>query len=350
MLSREGCPLLEHGRRDGALRCHSLEVPYLPEVNRLKAEAAAHNIGWLKRHSMLSDPHAEKVYRQWSMDDLAASTLPDADRDGLELATDLFGFFYLFDDQFDGEIGMRPALSWSICCRLVAITHGDFTEAGLSPVTESFADLWTRLRRGTSPGWRARAARNWEEYFAAYPNEAIRRKAAAEERESHGRAGVPGRPSYLVLRRAGSGSEPTLDALERINGIDVPPAAYHSPALRLLRQYACDVPTFSNDVHSYAKEAPRGEVNNLVMVVQEQKDCSVGQASAEVLAECQWMIDQCRRLVAGVPALCDRLGLSEEETDAVHRYAKLLTDWIYGYLGWETRTLRYRDEYLLPAD
>jgi hypothetical protein len=329
---------------------HALEVPYAPAVNRHRAAAAAHTIDWLRHHSMLGSEQALALYQRWSIDGLVARALPEIDKEGLELGLDMFAFLYLFDDQFDAEPGARRALTWAVCRRLIDIAHGDLTEAGASPLTEAFADVWARLSHGRSPEWIARASYNWEVYFASYPNESLRRAASAEERASGGRAAVPGRAMYLQLRRGVAGCEPTLDSFESAYGVEVPRLAFHSPELRLLRQYACDIPAFSNDVYSYNKEVARGDVNNLVLVVQSQKEYTVSEARAEVLQECQWMLDQCQRLAAGVPRLCRRLGLAEDETAAVSRYARILTDWAYGYPCWEAYTPRYHDDCLLPAD
>jgi len=329
---------------------HRLEVPYPPRKNPHCAAAAAHNLRWLREHGMLRDPRAEELYEEWRVDDLTARLFPVAEPDDLNLAFDLFAFYFLFDDQFDGEVGMRPALAAAVCEPLIEITSGDFSGAAASPVTESFADLWRRLTDGMSPRWTARAAANWEWYLASHANEAAGRAIAAEQRAAGERVIFPDRPSFMIVRHGASGAETVMDAIERINRIEVPPAAFHSPQLRQLRHLAGDIPGICNDVISYAKEVPRGDVYNMVAVIQYQQQCSVDEASTAVLAECQWMIDQCRRLSAGVPALCRRLGLSETDTEAVRCYAEGMGDWIRGYLDWEPDTPRYQEEGMLPLD
>ncbi|WP_037574008.1 terpene synthase family protein [Phaeacidiphilus oryzae] len=329
---------------------HSLEVPYPPRSNKHLDAAAARHIDWLTGHGMLGGQDAVDLYEAWGVEDLTARLFPETDEDGLTLAFDLFGFYFLFDDQFDGEVGIRPRLAAEVCQPLIEITHGDYTGAGRSPVTASFADLWQRLTRGMSPRWSARAAANWEWYLASHANEAAGRSLAAEQRAAGKRVVFPDRSSFMIVRHGASGAETVMDAIERINRIEVPPAAFHSPQLRLLRQLAGDIPGICNDVCSYAKELPRGDVYNMVAVVQHQQQCTLEEAYKIVLAECQWMIDQCWRLSRQVPALCRRLGLNEEETDAVVRYADGMGDWIRGYLDWEPSTPRYQLDGMLPVD
>jgi pentalenene synthase len=326
-----------------------LTVPLPRRVNAHGAVAEAHNLGWLRSHDMLRDPKAVELYARWDIPGLAARSFPTLDPGQLCLATDLFSFYFLFDDQFDSELGFRPKEVAKVCDTLIGIAHGDLGHKDESPVASSFADLWKRSSDGMSPRWRARAASNWEWYFAAHPSEALGRvRAGAAERGEQAPA-VPDRSAYLMLRRGADGTETVLDMLERF-AAEVPPVAYHSPELRLMRQLAADAPAFSNDVHSYAKEAPRGDVYNLVVITQHQRQCGVAEASAAVMAEVQWMIDEYIRLSARIDELCDGLGLDPRQRRAVERYAEGLSAWLSGYLDWESGTLRYRPEGELPAD
>ncbi|QMU74888.1 terpene cyclase [Streptacidiphilus sp. PB12-B1b] len=321
-----------------------LNLPFPRRTSAHRASARTHNLDWLQSHGMLTGDEAIELYSHWDIPDLAARSFPDLDADELGLATDLFSFYFLFDDQFDSELGLRPADVVKACAPLVDIVHGDHKNGPESPITSSFADLWRRSSEGMSSRWRARAASNWEWYFSAHPSEAMGRLRAAED-AMH----VPDRSSYLMLRRGADGTETVLDMIERF-AAEVPPAAFHSPQLRLMRQLAADAPAFSNDVYSYDKEAPRGDVYNLVVILQHQRQCGRAEASAAVLAEAQWMIDQYLQLAVEIPELCDRLELSRHERQAVERYADGLAAWMGGYFDWEARTARYQPQGSPPVD
>ena len=321
-----------------------LNLPFPRRSSVHRASATAHNLDWLQSHGMLTGAEAMELYARWDIPDLAARTFPDLDADELGLATDLFSFYFLFDDQFDGELGLRPAEVARACAPLVAIVHGDTKSVPESPVNSSFADLWRRSSEGMSARWRARAAGNWEWYFSAHPSEALGRLRATESSVD-----VPDRASYMMLRRGADGTETVLDMIERF-AAEVPPAAFHSPQLKLMRQLAADAPAFSNDVYSYDKEAPRGDVYNLVVILQHQRQCGREEAAAAVLAETQWMVDQYQQLSVEIPELCLRLGLSRAERQAVERYAEGLASWMRGYFDWERSTARYRPEGSPPVD
>jgi hypothetical protein len=306
-------------------------------MNPHRGAAAERNLDWNRQHGLLEGPVDADVYRRWGVADLTARSFPEATLDQLVLATDLFGFYFLFDDQFDGALGLRPAAVAQACEPMIAIAHGDSRAAKESVLAAAFADLWERSSRSMSPRWRARAATDWEYYFAAHPSEALGRVLGS----------VPSRDAYLALRRGTGGTETVLDMLE-VFAEEVPARAYHAPPLRILRQLAADIPTFSNDVESFDKEEPYGDVNNLVVVLQHERQCSRREAAAAVLAEAQWMVDHFARLVADVPALCAALRLDPHETRAVARYTTGLTDWLTGYLVWESTTARYHESGSAP--
>ncbi|MEV4615329.1 terpene cyclase [Kitasatospora sp. NPDC049258] len=311
--------------------CTSLELPFPHRRSPHQARAAAHHRLWLDRHSRLAACADESAYAHWEVADLAAISYPEAGAEELGLATDLLGFYFLFDDQFDTELGQHPAEVARICDRLTTIVHGA-PASGRSPVEQAFADIWRRTAAGMPARWRARAAYNWEWYFASHPAEAAGR-AFAE---------LPDRESYMVLRRGTAAMETLFDMIERLGRFEVPQSAFHHPVLRQLRQLAADIPSLSNDVRSYPLEAPRGDVYNLVMIVQQERSCSAEEASAVVLGEAQLMIDRFAALRLQLATVYHQLELDHEQRGAAQRYADGLAAWLAGYLRWEARTGRYR--------
>ncbi|MGW4895941.1 terpene synthase family protein [Kitasatospora sp. NPDC004240] len=308
----------------------SLQIPFPHRRNLHGPYATTLHRDWLDRHPLIADPD-HPAYAHWEVVELAALGYPDAGPEELALAADLMGFYFLFDDQFDGPLGRRPAEVTPICGRLIEVLHGARPDPS-SAVQTAFADLWERSARGMPARWQARAAYNWEWYLASHPAEAAGR---ISERP-------PDRNGYLVLRRGTAAMETIFDMVERLGRFEVPPGVFHHPVLRQLRQLAADIPSLSNDVRSFPLEAPRGDVNNLVMIVQRERGCSAEEACAVVLAEAQLMVDRCHELYAELPAVHRGLGLSRVERIVAQRYADGLLTWLAGYLRWERRTGRYR--------
>lgn len=309
----------------------SLELPFPYRRSPHQAQAAAHHQDWLQRHRELAAGTAEFTYAHWEVAELAAVSYPDCSPTDLGLATDLLGFYFLFDDQFDGLLGHRPAQVALICDRLCAIIHGARPD-GTSPVERAFADLWRRSIQGMSARWRARAAYNWEWYFASHPSEAAGRASRQ----------LPDRDGYLMLRRGTAAMETIFDMVERLNRFEVSPTALHHPVLRQLRQLAADIPSLSNDVRSYPQEAPRGDVCNLVMIAQRERACSPEEACSVVISEAQRMVDRFTDLSAELTDAYRWLELDQPQREAAQRYADGMRNWLAGYLHWEERTGRYR--------
>lgn len=334
-----------------------LQIPLPGRVNPHRDAAARHNLDWLRQHEMLRGSESVDLYNRWDIAGLAALNFPGISLEELCLVTDQCAFYFLFDDQFDSDLGLHPIEVARFCAPLIALASNDLdpdAAAGHpvphdSPVTSAFADLWQRGSAGMSARWRARAAYHWEWYFAAHPNEALGRTLAAEAERDGGDSLIPTREAYLLLRRGASGVETAIDIVERFHG-EVPAVAYHSPELRQMRQLAGDAPAIGNDIRSYDKEVPRGDVYNLVLITQHQLQCGLTEAKATVRAQTQWMLDEFFRLGERIPQLCERLGLHGAERRAVEGYVDGMATWMCGYFHWESATLRYRAEGSLPVD
>ncbi|MDH6124667.1 hypothetical protein [Kitasatospora sp. GP82] len=307
----------------------SLELPFPHRRNPHQNQAAEQHRNWLQRHRELAAVVDPSTYARWDIVELAALVYPESTAEDLALAADLMGFYFLFDDQFDGSLGRRPDQVAMLCERLTAITYGA-RPAGTS-VERAFADLWRRITKGMTARWKARAAYHWEWYFACHPAEAAGRNAGQP----------PDRDGYLMLRRGTAAMESIFDMIERLGRFEVPQHVLHHPLLRELRQLAADIPSFTNDVRSYAQEAQRGDVANLVMIVQRDRSCSAEEACAVVWDEAQRMADRFFELREQLPDAYRWMELDRAQQQVAQRYADGMALWLAGYLRWESRTARY---------
>jgi hypothetical protein len=311
----------------------TLDVHYPHRRNPHRASAEAHHRRWMEEFRMLGSRMTPTDYARWEVPDLTALCYPDCGAEELALAADLMGFYFIFDDEFDGPIGRHPAGSAGLCDQLIAVLHGTPAPAD-SPCVAAFESIWQRISQGMSPRWLARAAYSWESYLASHPAEAAGRLAGE----------APDRTPFLFLRRCTSAMETVLDTVERVNRFEVSPTAFHSPALRELRQLAADIAPLSNDVHSYQQELPRGDVNNLVLVVQRERGCTLDEAGALALAEVQLKADRMARLLDELPHTYRALQLTPAQEKDAQRYADGMAALVSGYLEWESQTIRYRSE------
>ncbi|MCZ0978320.1 terpene synthase family protein [Streptomyces diastatochromogenes] len=309
-----------------------LDLPFPPRSNPNQASVAQLHRHWLLRNEGLTGAIPLTAYDKWDVPRLAAFTSPDSAAEELALAADLLSFYFLFDDGFDSELGRSPARVAEVCRRLTALLYGDGPAPGArTPVEQAFVDLWERSARGMSARWRARSAYNWEWYFACHPAEAAGRLSGR----------LPDREGYLALRRGTAAMETLFDMVERLNRFELPQEVLHHPSFRRMRQLAADIPSFTNDVHSYAQELARGDVANLVMIVREELGGTPEEAAAQVMREAQAMVDRFVELSSEVPGICELLGLAPAAREAARRYVDGLASWIAGYHRWEIDTGRY---------
>ncbi|MFE3991419.1 terpene cyclase [Streptomyces goshikiensis] len=302
--------------------------------------ARRRNLEWVQRTGLVGDGRSLQWYASWDMPRLAAYGFPYAQGPSLDLCTDAMAFFFVFDDQFDGPLGRDPARAAAVCRQLIDIVHGAAPPQDADACSAAFADLWARSLDGAPHGWVARTAHEWEYYLATQAHEAIGRLR-----------GTPAdMETYLQVRRGIAGTDLPLSLGERAAGIHVPAVAFHSPQLRIMRQAAIDVTFMCNDVYSLEKEEARGDMDNLVLVLQHTRTCTRDQALTAARGEVDQRVDRFRELAPQVPTLCLQLGLTGPERAAVHTYVEIMGAWMSGYHAWQTQTRRYTTApVLLPS-
>ncbi|MET7597236.1 terpene cyclase [Streptomyces sp. NPDC005481] len=293
--------------------------------------ARERNLAWVQQMGLVGKGRSLEWYTSWDMPHLAALGFPYATGAALDLCADAMSLFFVFDDQFDGALGQDPARAAAVCQTMIDIVHGTVPGLYADACSRAFADVWARSADGAHPGWVARCAHEWEYYFATQAHEAIGR--------------LRGTPSdmetYLQVRRGTAGTDLPLSLGERAALIHVPAAAFHSPQLRIMRQAAIDVTLMCNDVYSLEKEEARGDMDNLVLVLEHGRGCTRQEAIAEARREVRRRVERYQELALQVPGLCAQLGLTERENASVDTYVELMGTWMGGYHAWQTHTRRY---------
>ena len=308
------------------------DLPFELQPGPDPEDARARNLQWVQQHGLVVGEQALDWYRSWDMPRLAAYGFPYVQQPESDLCTDAMAFFFVFDDQFDGPLGLLPGQVARVCQGLIDIVHGAVPQPGADPCTLAFANLWRRWAETAAPGWVARVAHEWEYYFAAHAHEAInRRRAVPADMEQ-----------YLQVRRGVAATGLPVSLGERAAAIIVPAAAFHSPQLRIMREITVDVTLMCNDVYSLEKEEARGDMDNLVLVLEHARGCSRETAVSAARDEVHRRVARFQQLAGQVPAMCHQLALTTAQQGAVTAYVQVMTAWMVGYHTWQTQTLRYR--------
>ncbi|MET8183519.1 isoafricanol synthase [Streptomyces sp. NPDC005336] len=331
-----------HARHAALLRRAALlDFPASADVSPDAEAARLHTIQWLSHHGVFEDSAAVAEYDALRFDLLTGLFYPRATGADLDLGNDLVGWYFVFDDQFDGELGCRPQEVARLVAAVIRITEEDGRTGGggQGPLLESFRDLWRRINSGRTAVWRDRFRHHWLEYLHSYHREALGRTGTGAG------AGAPPRSvdAVLALRRHSIGVQPCLDLNEPFGGYTLPPALHGGFPLARMREATDDVVVFTNDIASLDKELAAGDVHNSVIVQRERARGDLEDAVRHIAdlanARHRWF----EETAAGLPALLAEAGAGPDVRPAVRRYVDGMRHVMSGNLGWSLRTARYDD-------
>jgi len=298
--------------------------------------ARERSLAWAKYHGLVANPDAESRFHAWDIAGLMAMWVPLAVGAELDLAVASVLWGTIFDDQFDGALGVQTGRVEQLCTGFIAITRCDprllSPDALLtSPLARAFDDVRARLCAGATPYWVARLNEHFRWFIGAYSDEATNRAARD----------VPDRERFMELRRRSGYVYMMVDLIERCYGFELSQRAYELPPISRMLDITADFVDTVNDVHSVEKEERWGDVNNLVMVVERELGCSRAESIAEIVALTgSW----CRKFVdleESLPQACAVAGLTDAETASAQRLAAGMRDVMAGYLAWSRTTSRY---------
>ncbi|MEV4560808.1 hypothetical protein AB0K51_27955 [Kitasatospora sp. NPDC049285] len=312
--------------------------PAPPRADELVDRLNARSLAWATAHGLLTGADARARYDAWDIAALSYYLFPSADEEGLQLYTDLLGYWFLLDDQFDGPLGADPARAAAVGEELIALLH---LPAGAPvpdfPLARAFGELWPRLRHGMSPSWCGRMTHLWERFYASMAHEAVFR---VERRP-------PTLDDFVELRRESGAMEMVVEMIDRIRGVELPASVRFSPLLQRLRGIAMDVPVWLNDVYTLEREEARGDTANLVLVIEHQLACDRVRALDTAGGMITGALEDYAELSDQIPELAGLLGGVAALDEYVSVHLRTIMD---GYYHWERRTIRYQRAHELPAD
>ncbi len=318
----------------------TFDIPFPSRINAEAEAAGSRHLEWARRFGLVRSAAALERLRSWRPADIAAMWYLHATGANLDLGVDVFGWFLLFDDQFDGPLGEDPDAAARVVAEVVSTLAPDAAPRSLSPAAEAFADIWSREKEGMSAAWRERAARNWREYLETYVAEARNRSRRAHLSVSE----------YMALRDKSGVMYVLLDTIERIGHFEVPAPVYASPEMRILYDMTVQTINIVNDVLSLDKEESRGDPHNLVPILERERGCSRAAALDEILAMVRAWTDRFLEHEARIPLACDRLGIGVEDRAAVYQFIEGMRAAIRGTYDWCARTVRYSRADIRPAN
>lgn len=320
---------------DPTRRTAAIRIPFPARFNPHAERARRHSLQWLQETGLLTGEAVTAEYDALRLERLMAYFYPDATGNDLELAADFNAWFFIFDDQFDGHLGMRPEAIEPVVDSLVRTMTTDgapqMSGGHGPPLVRGFRDIWRRATARTPYNWRRRFRTHWQAYMTAHLGEARNRSAQR----------LPSLEQFLKVRRDSIGVQPCLDFTERCGGYTLPDELHGSSPLREMREITGDVVIFVNDIVSLVKELAAGDVNNSVIVLREQKGCTLDQSVAYIAARANAHLARFAQLAATLPKVLSERGTLAEVRGHIDHYVEGMGHLMAGNLAWSLATSRY---------
>ncbi|TQK42625.1 pentalenene synthase [Streptomyces sp. SLBN-118] len=320
---------------DPTRRTAAIRIPFPARFNSHAERARRHSLQWLQETGLLMGEAATAEYDALRLERLMAYFYPDATGNDLELAADFNAWFFIFDDQFDGHLGMRPEAIEPVVASLVGTMKADGPpqvsgEQG-PPLVQGFEDIWRRATSGTPYNWQRRFRTHWRAYMTAHLGEAHNRNAQR----------LPSLEQFLRVRRDSIGVQPCLDFTERCGGYTLPDELHDSFPLREMREITGDVVIFVNDIVSLVKELAAGDVNNSVIILREQRRCTLEESVECIAARANTHLARFAQLAAALPKTLSERGVLPEVRGHIEHYVEGMGHLMAGNLAWSLATSRY---------
>ncbi|GAA0228585.1 terpene synthase family protein [Cryptosporangium japonicum] len=296
-----------------------LHVPFPALMNPHAAALGPQLQGWLLR-SGLATPELSRQFERARFDLLVASLYPTAEPDELRTMAELVAWMFVYDDHFDvHRLGASPAKAAAAADRVSAVLAG---APASGPLMNALGEL-VRDRLSPAPApLRQRLLGHLDDYC----------RSLVDELELRASGRIPAPDVYFDLR-VNTFAWPVLaDLAEFAVGTVLPAESRESRDFSALLATAGRLMILIQDLRSLDREIANGESHNVVLSLQDERQCNLPQA-----------IELAHQLFA------DRLTEFLDRRDAVlatsdhrsRRAVAALEHLLSGHLAWYARTDRY---------
>ncbi len=298
-------------------------------------EAEAHVQSWVRDHRLVRSARAGERFDKTRAGDLSARVYSTAtSAESLVTAATWIGWLFLIDDQLDeGDAGKDPSAARRRLSPLSPLLTSPSTRhlSPPGPLETSLADVWQHVGPTMPPSWRRRFVRHVVDYFNGCVWEATNRAKAR----------VPRMEEFLPYRRSAGAIWPSLDLLEFVTRTPVPGPVQEESLFIELRTAAADVVCWTDDLMTLDKERARGDVHNLVIVLEEAIRCPTATARRMVEDRVKLRIADFNERARQMPHRLAEMNADAPTCQAALLHVDGLGDWMRGHFDWGLRTDRY---------
>lgn len=144
----------------------------------------------------------------------------------------------------------------------------------------------------------------------------------------------PSVTDYIPIRRKAMGADTICTSIELITGI-LPGHVVAAPFVQQVRALSGDLMGWGNDLISFEKEHEQNEALNLVLVIMNERKCSMDDAFYEAVQMYNAHFKAFLLLYNNIPDF-------GELTPGIKKWMEALGVWISGQINWFDYTNRYR--------
>jgi len=301
-------------------------IPFPPKRPPDAAAAEEHAVQWLCSHGLLRSPEQKQYFISMRVGAAAAFLYPHSTGADLHMAADTIALTALINDQVDSSSNQRAQHATEICNDLVTLLRNNRPAGPTTAIGSAWCTLWPRLADGMSMAWQERARRHLSQFFGAYMAPRTMLNAA----------------QYLERRRTLSGLKTWLDLAERTSHFELPEPARNAALISDLFEEAVKLFNLPHDVFAVEREEARGEVDNMVLVLEH----ATGRPRPRVITEIRSMVDNAGErfleLESHLPEIGCALTLSPSDRNALAFYVQAMRDIVRGNYDWHKQgTARY---------
>lgn len=306
-----------------------LHYPF-PKPDCVNCEwAEAMVLQWIDKEYATVPERVKNRIRKCNFGYLAAHYFPYANRQQLLFIT-RWVLWVTFHDEFYGACYAPDALK-RVCDRSIELFRGGrLTSEERSNEYAMLAHI-EQVREQLLPyvtqEWLNRFIHSNQQYMDAIVTDA----ALHSYREQ---VNYPTIQEYIRIREKIVAVFPCLDLLEIVAGFLLPETVFALPAIQRIRGIASLLTGFCNDLFSVEKERKEHEAMNLVLVVQQEKGCSLDEAYAEALRIHDAYLEEYLQLQSSLPDL----GVYNKP---LNNYLFHVNQLVQGNLLWHLKTRRY---------
>jgi hypothetical protein len=315
----------------GESKSTTIHLPdvYCPFPSRINPHVEAvheRSLAWAAHFRLIQREAARRRFRASRFTWLSARLYPTAGLEELELLNAWMVWLFMFDDQFDDAPSAHTVDRVnSILDTYRAILVDPAASPPGDPAADALRDLCLRTYRRMPGWWRARYTRHVLRFLDTYTWTVT----------NHLTGVAPPLDVYLEKRRDNGAMQIAIDLIDLAEPAAPPESLRSGTPIETLARITNDVVCWTNDLFSLRKELARGDVNNLVVVLQKARSLTLQQAIGQVNdligAQVRLFEETERRLPAFTPQL----------EKHVRSYVCALEACMRGNLDWSAETYRY---------